>query len=321
MRTALSILVALTGATAIQVGYAPPATSYIYRSDNDGPASFIQLGGHGYQPQAFPAPLPLGPVKAFEAYDLAAVPLPYIAAKPIAVEDAEDDDDDSDEDGDDYGDDGLIGHGHEYAKGGGNNFHKGHHEAEGAKGSKGYNSKEYIEKGDSGHYGKEHDEGHHGEAKGEKGAYHDEAGAHGKHHESGGSYKKGDHGHKKHHSKGEEVTGYHNVFNKNEFKKDHDFYDVAEKDGHSKKYGYEKKHHQAYDSGHEKGGKGDSAYEKDNHGKAGYHSKGHVDDGEGSHSAEEGAESEYEHGKEYGEQGGKKHAKEYGYSEEDEDDE
>ncbi|KPJ01301.1 hypothetical protein RR46_01436 [Papilio xuthus] len=92
MKTIAGFVFALASAAAVQVGFAPAATSYIYRSDNGGPGNLVQLGGHGYeQPQLF-APLPLAqPIKALEAYDLVPAPLPYIAAKPIAVLDAEDD--------------------------------------------------------------------------------------------------------------------------------------------------------------------------------------------------------------------------------------
>lgn len=329
--TALYVLLAATVASAVQVFAPPAATSYIYRSDNNGPANFINLGApapYHAQHNAFAAPLPLLQPKlgALEAYELAApVPLPYIAAKPIAVEDAEDDDDDDDDDSDEsdeYIEGGELvghGHGHEFAKGGGSDYDEKHHKAHGEKGSKGYVSKGHHAKGESGHYGKEHKEGYSSEAEGGKKGHHDEASAHGKHYESGEGYKGGDHGHKKHFSKGEEVTGYHKVFNKDEFKKDHDFYDVADDSGSFKKHGYEKGHHSEEEGAHKEGGHHDSAYDKGDSSKAGFHAEGHNEDSDAGHSAEEGSESHHHGESGYGKKGGSAHGKEYGFVDQDDD--
>lgn len=323
VNTALYVLFIAGVCSAIQVDYVAPATSYIYRNDHTGPASLIQVGGHGYkQPDAFAAPLPLTQPKytALEAYDLEPAPLPYVAAKSIAVEDAEDGDD-SDESSEEYIDGGDAGfdHGSSFEKGAGSAYGEGHHSAQGEKGSKGYNSKGYHAKGESGHYGKKHDEGEYEEAEGEKKGHHDEAAAHGKHYASGEGYKGGDHGHKKHFSKGEDVSGYHKVFHKDEYKKDHDFYDVADKSGHFKKHGYENAHHGAEKGGHEKGGHHDSAFNKGGFGKAGYHAKGHIDDADHGHDAKEGYDSHYDHGEEYGKKGGSSHKKAYVYGDDDDD--
>ncbi|CAK1594101.1 unnamed protein product [Parnassius mnemosyne] len=322
MKTIAVVLFALTSATAVHVGYAPPAaTSYIYRSDNGGPGSLVQLGVHGYQqPQIFAPPLPLSqPLKAIQTYDLAPAHLPYIAAKPIVIEDAEDDEE-SDEESAEYADGGLKGLDHGYEKGAGSDYSEEHHAAHGEKGSKGYKSKDNHAEGESGHYGKEHNEGFYKEGEGKKVAHHNEADAHGKHYESGKSYKGGDHGHKKHFSKGEDITGYHKVFHKDEFKKDHDFYDVADKSGHFNKHGYENKHHGSEEGSHKKGEHSDAGYEKSAHGKAGFHAKGHIDDGHKGYSAEEGNDSHYDHHEDYGKSGGSGQEKEFGYADDDDDD-
>ncbi|KAJ8709336.1 hypothetical protein PYW07_009162 [Mythimna separata] len=322
--TALYVLLAATAVAAVQVGFVPAATSYIYRSDNNGPASYVQIGAPAAygEHDAFAAPLPLAQpkIEALEAYDLAPLPLPYVAAKPIIVEDAEDDDDDDSDESDDYIGGEGIDHGHEFAKGEGSDYGEKHHSAHGEKGSKGYVSKGHHAKGEAGHYGKEHDQGYYKGSEGGAKGHHDEAAAHGKHYESGKSYKGGDHGHKKHHSKGEEVTGYHKVFNKDEFKKDHDFYDVADKSGHFKKHGYQKENHGSEKGGHKEAGHHDSAFNKGGFGKAGYHAKGHVNDADAGHSAEQGKESYYHDEGDYGKKGGSAHGKEYAYADDDGDD-
>ncbi|XP_045779434.1 oleosin-B3-like [Maniola jurtina] len=299
MRTAIVLLCAACAA-AVQVGF-PAATSYIYRSDNAGPPSLIQLT------PAFAAPLPLAPV-----------PLPYVNAKPIAIEDAEEDeengydDSDDDDDDDDGGSEGLLAHAHE--SGGGSSYGEEHHNARGEKGSKGYATKGHHAKGVAGHYGKGQDEGFYRESKGEKGAHHDEADAHGAHHQAGKSYEGGDHGHKKHFSKGEDVTGYHKVFHKDEFKKDHDFYDEAAKDGHFKKHGYHKAHHGAEKGAHAKGGQNAAGYEKDGYGKAGYHTEGRVDEADEERAAERGGDSHHSRHEDYGNKGARRRGEEYAYA-------
>ncbi|CAH2054177.1 unnamed protein product, partial [Iphiclides podalirius] len=307
MKTIVGLCLVVASAAAVQVGY-PEATSYVYRSDNGAPGSLIQLGYK--QPELY-APLPLTrPVKAFEAYDLAPAPLPYIAAKPIAIEDAQEDAEEHE---------GLVGLNHGYEKGAGSDYGEEHHAEHGEKGSKGYETKGHHAKGESGQYGKGHSEGFYDKGQGEKSAHHDEADAHGAQHESKKSYKGGDHGHKKHFSKGEDVTGYHKVFHKDEFKKDHDFYDVADDSGHYNKHGYGKTHHQSEEGAHKKGESGAAGYEKDGFGKAGFYDKGHVDDNHEGHSAEEGQDSHYSHHDDYAKKGGSEHEKESEYEDEDSD--
>lgn len=316
--TVLSVLFVATAVSGVQVDYAPPAaSSYIYRTDHGGPASLVKLGAHSYdQPLVLAQPLKYDAIKA---YDFGPAPLPYVAAKPIIVEDAEDDGHGSLEE---YGKgDGIVGQGgYGFEKGAGNDYGEEHHSAKGEKGIKGYNSKGHYAAGKAGSYGKEHDAGFYSEAEGKKKGHYDEADAHGKNHESGESYKGGDHGHKQHFSKGEDVSGYHKIFHKDEYKKDHDFYDVADKSGHFKKHGYEKEHHGSEKGGYKKGGEHDSAFDKGGFGKSGFHSKGHVDDAHKGHSAEEGYDSHFKHHDDFGKKGGSGHEKEYAYGDDDDDD-
>ncbi|XP_039759707.1 histidine-rich glycoprotein-like [Pararge aegeria] len=301
MRTATILLCAVACAAGVRVGFAPPASSYVYRSDNGGPPSLLQLG------PAFAAP---------------PVPLPYVNAQPIAIEDAEEDaehgfDADDDDDGDDD-DEAGVEHAHE--AGGGARYGEEHRAAHGEKGHKGYASRAHHAKGSAGEHADQHHEGYYHENKGEKGAHHDEADAHGAHHQAGKSYKGGDHGHKQHFSKGEDVTGYHKVFSKDEFKKDHDFYDEAAKDGHFQKHGYHKAHHGAEKGAHTKGGHSGAGFARGAHGDAGFRTAGRVDEADEDHSAEEGADAHYRRHEDYGEKGARDHAREYAFAEGDDGD-
>ncbi|XP_018328484.1 hornerin-like [Agrilus planipennis] len=64
------------------------------------------------------------------------------------------------------------------------------------------------------------------------------------------------------HSKGTKVTGYHKVFDKDEFKKDNTFYDEADERGHFKKFGKNYGHHGASEGAQTNGGKLVSGYQE-----------------------------------------------------------
>lgn len=309
MNTVLSFLFAVTVCSAVQVNYVAPspvASGYIYRNDYNGPSSLIQLGAVPYQhPQQF------APLKVEEVADLEPVPLPYVAAKPIIVEDSEDDDDDSNESSEE--DDGDVNEA-------GSEYGEKEFAAHGETGSKGYNTKDYNAEGESGQYGKEHNEGFHNEDGGENESHNDESDEHGKHYEVGDHYEGGDHGHKKHFSKGEDTTGYHKLFHKDEFKKDHHFYDVADNSGKFEKHSAGNEKHGYLKGGHKEGGSHNSGFHKGGFGKAGYHSNGLVDDAALRHAEEEAEESHYKHHEDSGENGGSGHEKQYVYGDHDDKD-
>ncbi|KAI5645843.1 hypothetical protein NE865_02113 [Phthorimaea operculella] len=323
-------LIVIVLVTITEAGFvAPVASGYIYRNDNHGPASLIQIGSLPYQqPQAFSPLLPLvqhkvHPLKlqAVEAYDLApaVAPLPYILPKATKEEEEVYSPDDSDETSEEYLDGGDlnsdIGAAHAYEKEAGSDYDEEHHEAHGENGSKAYSSEDNHQDGDSGHYSNKHEKENYKQNKEEADIHYDEADTQGKHSQSAERYEGSNHGNKKHFSKGEDVTGYHKVFHKDEFKKDHDFYDVADNSGNSKKYENSHKQHHSKDGEQKKGAQHKSGYEKAGFGKEGYHAKHRNDENEEVHSAEEGHDSHYAHEDDYGQKGSKLNEKEYGYGE------
>lgn len=76
--------------------------------------------------------------------------------------------------------------------------------------------------------------GHDEEEGGHKKSSYDEADEHKEHHESGKKKKDGKHGHKKFHKKGSKTTGYHKKANKDEYHKEHKFYDDKHEEGKHK---------------------------------------------------------------------------------------
>jgi len=108
-------------------------------------------------------------------------------------------------------------------------------------------------------------------------------------------------------------SGYHNKFHKDEYHKEHKFYDDFHKGGHHKKHGDFQGHHEKKEGAHKKGGHHTSAYEEDHKGKKGHHDKGHFDDEHKGHKGSKGHEEHHAHKEEFGKKGGAEGGKKWGY--------
>ncbi|KAJ8709337.1 hypothetical protein PYW07_009163 [Mythimna separata] len=326
----------------------PAATGYIYKKESDGPASVVKMGESEViehfskmygKSEAYKASAPAGKgllQDAEEDEDKAASHASEEHVKPV-VENVDEHDDPIDgiaaEDydkifeeyakkyGSGYKDDfpdylhglGHFDHGiyHEY--GGGKDYgSKGYH-GYGDKGQEGYGKKHHFEKGNAGNYHSEKHEGYSVSKKGGDKSHYDTADAHGKHFAHGHGYKGDDHGHKAGHDKGEAVDGFHKVYDKNEFKKDHDFYDGEGVKGDHHKYANGHAGHGSEAGGYEKGGSHDSGHHEKGFGKGGFVAKESGDEHDAAHSAEEGGESHHYHDGKFGAKGGQHAGKSFGY--------
>uniref|UniRef100_A0A1B0CK13 Putative cuticular protein 35b n=1 Tax=Lutzomyia longipalpis TaxID=7200 RepID=A0A1B0CK13_LUTLO len=164
-------------------------------------------------------------------------------------------------------------HDHHYSDGDGSEYGEEYHKKHGSEGKKGHDSETKFEKGSKGHYSKEDHSGHYDEDGGHKKSYYDEGDEYGQHHEGAHASKGGKYGEKKHHKKGSKTTGYHNVFHKDEYKKDHTFYDDADHNGNFKKYGSAHDQHHKGASKYNKGGHYDSAHHEAQKDKKGHSTK------------------------------------------------
>lgn len=330
----------------------PAATGYIYKKGHDGPASVVKMGESEViehfsklygKPEAYKAPLPAaaGPFYAKDDDEDKAASHASVATeehvKPV-VEDANEHDDRIDgiasedydkifeeyakEYGSGYKNDfadylhglGHYDHGiyHEYG-GGKDHGSKGYH-GYGEKGHEGHRTKGHYEKGGAGDYNSEKHEGFSATKEGGHKKDYDEADAHGKHYAHQHGYKGDDHGHKADHSKGEALDGYHKVYDKKEFKKDHDFFDgEGVKGGHHK---YEDGHASdgSETGGFKKGGSHDSGHHEGSFGKGGYVNKESGDEHGAAHSSEENGESHNNQDRKFGVRGGDYAGKSYGFA-------
>lgn len=128
----------------------------------------------------------------------------------------------------------------------------------------------------------EHAKGHVAEV--EKHGSHDEA----EKFKDGGSY-----GHSSYHKKGHKTNGYHNVFHKDEYKKETDFYDDDHKKGHFEEYEEFDEGYKSDEGDFKEGGRHSSGHDYQDRGKKGRFDKGRRDKQDQGHRAEKGEESYY----------------------------
>ncbi|XP_070493287.1 protein FAM133A-like [Chironomus tepperi] len=120
---------------------------------------------------------------------------------------------------------------------GGKKYENSYHKKHGYKTNEDYNTAQKFSKGKKDSYEKKHDSGNeNSEKKNKVSDYEDheqsEDDNHQGHKENGEKYNL-----KKHHKKGSKAKGYHNVFMKDEYKKDHIIYDNSDERGHFSKHG------------------------------------------------------------------------------------
>ncbi|XP_041786223.1 histidine-rich glycoprotein-like [Anopheles merus] len=199
----------------------------------------------------------------------------------------------SDEDGDedDHAAYRVVEHGHEEE--GGSAYDEDHHAKKGDKSEKGYDKKHGLEHGSKGSYGKEDHKQHYAHGGDRKHAHHDEASHYNDHHAEAKRTKGGKHHEKKHRKKGSKTTGYHNVYHKDEYKKEHIFYDTSDHSGQFKKYGSSHEQHSNEAGQHAKGGHEDHAHRESAHKKAGSKEHGSYDKHHGEFANGQGQEEHH----------------------------
>lgn len=325
----------------------PAATGYIYKKETDGPASVIKMEETEVmdhltklyeEPNSYPAPIPVaaGPFYAKEDEDKAASTSSESKLIPV-VENQEGDNDDhidgiANEDygkilgeyASDFGDYksdfdeylkslGYFEDGIYNEQGGGNNYGSQGHHAYGDSENKGYGIKHNQEKGGSGDYHSEKYETFKVSGNGGHKKDHDEVDAYGNHYANEHGYNGANHKHKSGHDNDEGVKGFHKLFDKDEYKKDHDFYDGEAFKGGIHKFNDGHTHYGSDTGELKNGGSHDSGYHQNDFGKGGFHVKESKEAEDATHSAEEGGKSSNRYRGDFGAKGGRYHGKSYGF--------
>ncbi|KAJ8951721.1 hypothetical protein NQ318_012571 [Aromia moschata] len=183
----------------------------------------------------------------------------------------------------------------DFSKTGGQSYGDLERASHGEKGARGYSTIEEFEKALKGAKDNEQNKGFYKASGGKNG---------------GGSFSD-----KNHSKKGSKTTGFHNVYLKDDYNKDHSFYDKADKRGYFRRYGDYRGNKHAQEGGFKNGRNHDSGFYGASTGAKGYTDKGKVFDEERGYKGAAGDEKYYQNGEEYAGNQGKNFGKEKGFAE------
>lgn len=325
----------------------PAATGFIYKKESDGPASVIKMGESEVmehltkiyeQPKSYTAPIPVAAGPFYSKEDEVKAASTSSESKIIPVVENQGDSDDqidgiANEDygkilgeyASDFGDyksdfdeylkslgyfeDGVY---HEHD--GGNDYGSKDHHSHGDSENKGFGIKHSQEKGSSGDYHSDKYENF--KVSGNRGQKKDDADADsfGTHYANEHGYDSADHGQKSDYDKKGAFKGFRKLFDKDEYKKDHDFYDGEAVEGGFHKLTDGHAHYGSEAAEFAKGGSRDSGYHETDFGKSGFHDKESGAEHDAAHSAEDGEDSTHHHRGDFGAKVGRFHGKSYGFN-------
>ena len=159
----------------------------------------------------------------------------------------------------------------------------------GEQGQKGYSSHKDFDQGDKQHLENDFEAGDFHDQAGYDKAHEDSGGEHDSHNEAEEANEGAKFGKTEYHKKGHKTTGFHNVYHKDEYKKNSEFYDEDHDGGNYDKYGGYDSHHEDAKAGYVKNNRHDAAHDH-----AGHSSKGEYDKGreQSAHAGHEGAKGE-----------------------------
>lgn len=182
----------------------------------------------------------------------------------------------------------------------------------------GFEKERDYEKGDKGVYEKKDQQSHYNEKDGHKLADSDSKVYYSEGHKAENGKEGGEHFQSEGHKKGSKTTGFHKVYHKDEYKKDHTFYDEADSKGFYEKYGDHHANHGSKAGHHVKGANSEGSYHEDHAGKSGKHEKGHHNDEKEGYEGKSGHENYHNNQENYEKSGGEKESSKQGFQAEDE---
>lgn len=165
--------------------------------------------------------------------------------------------------------------------------------------NKGYKVAEEFDKAETGQLEKTHHAGHYDTAADSKKADLDEVKKYSDSEAAVKSAKGEAFGKSEGHKKGHKTTGYHNVYHKDEYKKDTSFYDDEHVSAQEESFGTESSHHAKAKGSHEKVEKLDKQFHEDELAKKGTFTNGHQYGVAQGHDREHGEKEHYEKAAEF----------------------
>ncbi|XP_023014237.2 uncharacterized protein [Leptinotarsa decemlineata] len=202
-----------------------------------------------------------------------------------------------------------------FIKGGGSNYEEAEKASRGKEGETGYANRDEFAKGLKGQHGSEEKKDFYDILAGNKGAHHEEDGHYASRHQSSKGSKGGSFSSEGSHDKGSKTTGFHNVYHKDEYKKDHSFYDKADKKGHFNRYGNFDSKGSAEADAFAKGGNNEEKFKEGKYGSRGESDKGHFLEEANGYKGAEGRGKIYQKGAAFANRAGKSFGAVGGFSE------
>lgn len=157
---------------------------------------------------------------------------------------------------------------------GGSSYGDEHNSAHGEKGLSEYDRRNAFEKGLKGEHANEYQKGAYGTSKDQTIGHHDTANHYAHQNHAAKAHRGASFSNKKGHDEGSKTTGYHKVLNKDEFKKEHSFYDKADRRGFFNRHGDFDTQHSAKEDSFKEGGNHKSGVRENEYGARGQTDKG-----------------------------------------------
>ncbi|XP_015607719.1 uncharacterized protein LOC107273736 [Cephus cinctus] len=202
----------------------------------------------------------------------------------------------------------------DFVDGAGKQFAAAQQAARGAQGEKGYKKAEVFDEGKKGQSAKENQKGEYAEAAGARKAHSGRENHYTGHKDAAAAEKGASFEIEGSHAKGRNNKGFHNVYHKDEYKKDSDFYDSDQKGGHFKKHGRYGENHAVLEGAYDKGGSSDSGFAQAEAAKEGKAEKGRSQEEAQGHAAKEGYGGFFGNFEEFAKKSGAAEGKKYGFS-------
>ncbi|KAF5296253.1 hypothetical protein FQA39_LY12590 [Lamprigera yunnana] len=150
-----------------------------------------------------------------------------------------------------------------------------HHTEKGKEGNSAYKNVEEFDKGLKSKHDSESHQGYYNTKGGDKDGHYESSTYFTKDNEADKGSKGGSYSESSGHKKGSKTTGYHKVYNKDEYKKDRSFYDESDRRGNFNKYASSDSNHERKEGDFEKGGRSNYGFNEANQGENGSYDKGH----------------------------------------------
>ncbi|KAL3266420.1 hypothetical protein HHI36_010596 [Cryptolaemus montrouzieri] len=209
---------------------------------------------------------------------------------------------------------GIIGEHHQYAKGNGNKYDEANNQEEGRKGEQLYKNQQNYDNAAKGkHLNQDHKE-HYAQEGGNAANNQESANHYSQNKEAAKGVKGGSFSESSGHKKGSKTTGYHKVYHKDEYKKDHSFYDESNTSGHHNKYESGNSQFGKESGASEADGHSNSAHEKSDYGAKGYRDEGKYLKEDKGHQNVNGDSAFRENNENYAKKGGQQYQDENGYA-------